>query len=137
MTHFYYFTFVVVAIGFYLAVTDNKSKFKNEFYNGLNLYQLENELLELLDEISEYHDSSSNFMYVDFENFEAFNKEITNYKAAIINKDYNKVAGLTQEFDNPGRFQILSNDNGWKEEFKVISERFFAVHNAFMNYYNC
>ncbi|WP_298758914.1 hypothetical protein [uncultured Psychroserpens sp.] len=126
---------ISVVVGLYLTYRDNKSKLNTEFYKNLNISQLQNELLDVLDKILEKHDYNSNFIYVDFENFEALDKEITNYKIAIIDNDWSTIYKLSGEFRLKGRFQVLSEDNNWQEDFIVLNKKFINHFNAFKSYY--
>nr|WP_321233449.1 hypothetical protein [uncultured Psychroserpens sp.] len=125
---------VALSIGFIFVFIQNKKQLHSAFYKDLNLTQLENELFKLLDDILDKVDPTSDFSNVDFENFEAFDKEIANYKAGIIDNNALRIDFLKDEFSPTGGFKILSDDNGWQKEFQAISKRFFNLYDAFINY---
>ena len=130
---------VIATVGFLLTFLDNKNKFNSEFYSSLNLNQLENELMAILDEILEKHDSNSKFTHKDFNNFEQLDQDIALYKVAIIEQHESELDQLSKEFSGankmPGRFHILSKNNGWQKEFTQINRRFSYIYSVFMNYY--
>ncbi|WP_299276362.1 hypothetical protein [uncultured Psychroserpens sp.] len=129
----------ICVVGFLLTFLDDKNKFNLEFYKGLNLNQLEDELISVLDEILEKHHNNSKFTSKDFSNFELFDDQIANYKMAIIEKNGSELDKLSEEFSGtnkiPGRFHMLSKNNGWQKEFDQINQRFLYIFSAFANYY--
>ncbi|WP_460219724.1 hypothetical protein [Psychroserpens sp. MEBiC05023] len=125
---------IAMTIGFIFVAIQNKKQLKSSFYNDLNLSQLENELFKLLDEILDLVDPSSDFSNVEFDDFEAFDKEIAKYKAGIIDRDALRLDFLKEEFSHSGGFKILADNNGWSIEFKSISQRFSILYDAYINY---
>jgi hypothetical protein len=125
---------IALSIGFIFVIIQNKKHIDSTFYKNLNLTQLENELFRVLDDILDKVEPTSDFSNVAYEDFEAFDKEISNYKAGIIDYNAMRIDFLKEEFSADGGFKILSDDNGWTQEFESIKKRFNNLFDAYINY---
>jgi hypothetical protein len=83
-----------------------------------------NELIEVMYQIALKIDCNTKFIYSGYENHKTASAEIENYIVRLRKKDLTVINELKLRFAPSGKFQELSIDNDWGNEFIEMSKIF-------------